>query len=77
MSAPRKRYAILCVDDEKIVLDSLKQQLKRNFGAKYLYEFAQDANEALGVIDELADEEIRMILRPFIFHGIELSLRDL
>lgn len=53
---------ILCVDDERIVLDSLKTQLERSFGNAYLYEVAEDAEEALEVIQEFEDEKIPVIL---------------
>lgn len=53
---------ILCVDDEKIVLQSLKAQLKAAFGDAYLYELAEDANEALELINELKNEEMNIIL---------------
>ena len=53
---------ILCVDDEKVVLKSLKTQLKEAFGEAYLYELAEDADEALELIHELSDDEDRIIL---------------
>ncbi len=54
--------AILCVDDEKIVLHSLRTQLMEAFGNAYLYEAAEDADEALEVINELSEEDINVIL---------------
>ncbi len=53
---------ILCVDDEKVVLDSLKRQLKQAFGNDYQYEVAENADEALELIDELTQENIGIIL---------------
>jgi CheY-like chemotaxis protein len=53
---------ILCVDDEKTVLQSLRTQLMRAFEDVYAYEVAEDANEALEVIDELTDEGTNIIL---------------
>lgn len=53
---------ILCVDDELVVLDSLKIQLKNAFHDAYFYETAEDANEALEIIDELEDDEIPLIV---------------
>ena len=53
---------ILCVDDEKIILDSLKRQLRENFGKTYGYEFAENAEEALEVIEELLEEEQQEII---------------
>lgn len=54
--------AILCVDDEKNVLDSLKAQLKSAFGNSYRYEVAEDASEALELIYELTEEKITIII---------------
>ena len=53
---------ILCVDDEKVVLKSLKTQLKSAFGNAYVYEMAESAADALELIDELNDNEISLIL---------------
>jgi CheY-like chemotaxis protein len=41
------RKAMLFVDDEKIILQSLKNQIKKHFGNRYLYEFAESGEEAL------------------------------
>lgn len=57
-----KKETILCVDDEKIILDSLKSQLRRNFGNQFSYEFAMSANEALELIEELDADEIKIII---------------
>lgn len=56
------RSAILCVDDEALILDSLKEQLLRRFGNRYLYETASDAAEAWEVIDELCSEGIDLLV---------------
>lgn len=55
---------IICVDDEKIVLDSLNSQLTRNFGAKYNYEFAESAEEALEIIDDITvnDKDVIVVV---------------
>ncbi len=57
---PKK--TILCLDDEKTILVSLKGQLKRNFGSELNYEFAESPEEALELIDELIDEGTRIVL---------------
>lgn len=54
--------AILCVDDELIVLDSLKEQLKRSFGNNYYIEVAESGEEALLVIEELQRDGIEIAL---------------
>ena len=53
---------ILCVDDEKVILDSLKTQLKEAFGDTYQYEIAEDAKDALELIDELSEDNLSIIL---------------
>ena len=45
--------AILMVDDEKTILDSLKGQLRTLFGRRFSYETAEDATEAWEVLEEL------------------------
>jgi CheY-like chemotaxis protein len=53
---------ILCVDDERMVLHSLRTQLAEAFGDAYIYEGAEDAEEALDVISEIYDEESQVVL---------------
>ncbi|MEM8676773.1 MAG: response regulator [Cyanobacteria bacterium P01_G01_bin.67] len=53
--------AIICVDDEVIILNSLKKQLKRAFGDRFIYEVAENAAEAWEIIEELNEEGIEMI----------------
>ncbi|HMW38986.1 MAG: response regulator [Saprospiraceae bacterium] len=57
----KKILNIVCVDDEKIVLDSLNSQLSRNFGSNFNYEFAESAEEALEIIDQLRSEDPELI----------------
>jgi CheY-like chemotaxis protein len=54
--------AILCVDDEDIILDSLHEQLEKYFGAGYLYETAENAEEGLEIIEELRKDEIKILI---------------
>lgn len=49
-----KKPVILCVDDEQFVLNALNKQLQSKFGDRYEYEFAESAEEAITVIDDLA-----------------------
>ena len=53
---------IMCVDDEKVVLKSLKAQLKSAFGNTYVYELAENPADALELIDELNDGDRAIIL---------------
>lgn len=53
---------ILCVDDEEVILNSLKIQLKNELGDTYLYEVAESADEALELIEELEKEAIKILV---------------
>lgn len=57
-----KNIAILTVDDEKIILDSIRSQLERNFGQNYFLEFAETAEEALDIVDDLIKTDISILL---------------
>lgn len=65
--------AILCVDDEVVILESLKEQLKRQFGDRYIYEVAESAAEAWEVIEELREDEIEImiIVSDWLMPGIK------
>jgi DNA-binding NtrC family response regulator len=54
--------AVLCVDDEAPILRVLKEQLNRCFGNRYIYEVAQNAEEAWTVIDELEEDGINILI---------------
>ncbi len=56
------KSVILCVDDEKIVLDSIKKQLKDYYKTRFTYETAENAEEALELIDEIKEEGTDMII---------------
>ncbi|MEO1591707.1 MAG: response regulator [Cyanobacteria bacterium J06632_22] len=53
---------ILCVDDEVSILDSLKEQLKRQFGTQFFYEVATSADEALEVLEELEEDPVEILI---------------
>lgn len=56
--------AIICVDDEVVVLESLIEQLKRNLSGLDIFEIeaAESAEEALDVLAELEAENIKVAL---------------
>jgi CheY-like chemotaxis protein len=56
------KKAIICIDDEKTILSSLKGQLKRNFGKEYVYEFSEVPEEALELIDELVSDGTKVLI---------------
>ena len=65
--------AILFVDDEKTILDSLKAQVKNMFGKKYVYEMAESADEAWEIILELEKSgvETLVIVSDWLMPGIK------
>jgi len=64
---------ILCVDDEKIILTSLKEQLRRRFHREYTVEIVESGEEALEVVDELLDDHIDLpiVISDHIMPGIK------
>jgi DNA-binding NtrC family response regulator len=56
------KLAILCVDDEAIILNSLVRQLQTAFDDDYLYETAENADEALEIIEELQAEGTALLV---------------
>ncbi|SFF13209.1 response regulator [Thermoflexibacter ruber] len=56
------KKAILCIDDERIVLESLKGQLRKNFGSEYQYEFAESADEGFEIIEELVAHGTQILI---------------
>ena len=54
--------AIVCVDDENIILESLGEQIENIFGDDFLYESAENADEGMEVIDELYKEDIDVLV---------------
>lgn len=62
MNLKNEPNAILCVDDEPIILISLVQELKRKLGHQFIFETAQDATEALEVIDDLVSKGTKIVL---------------
>ncbi len=67
------RKVILCVDDEKIVLESLRSELEGHFGDEYDLEFAESGGEALEVIAELIDEQdqLALIITDYLMPGLK------
>ncbi len=64
---------ILCVDDESMVLTSLKAQLREKYGAQYLMETADNALEAMEVIEELAEDghQILVVVSDWLMPGMK------
>jgi signal transduction histidine kinase len=68
-----KKQVILCVDDEMLVLTSLRDQLMRNFGSLYRIELAESGEEALEVMEEIEKDgyEMAIIITDQIMPGIK------
>jgi CheY-like chemotaxis protein len=64
---------ILCVDDEAVILDSLKKQLKNAFDEAYYYEVAESADEALEIIEDFQSDytDIIVIVSDWLMPGIK------
>jgi len=65
--------AILCVDDETLILDSFTEQLKRNLGSDCEIEEAQSGEEALEIIEEMQADglEIALIVSDQLMPGMK------
>jgi serine phosphatase RsbU (regulator of sigma subunit) len=70
--AMSKKPTILCVDDEKIVLVALKQQLKTQF-QDFNIEIAESAEDALEILQELEDDggNIPLVVSDQIMPGLK------
>ncbi|WP_432666122.1 diguanylate cyclase [Wukongibacter baidiensis] len=55
-----EKPVILCVDDEKMVLDSLERQLGRELEQHYILEFAESGVEGLEIIEEYLEQNHRI-----------------
>jgi serine phosphatase RsbU (regulator of sigma subunit)/CheY-like chemotaxis protein len=53
MAQKLKKTWILCVDDEKIVADSIEDQIRNHFGLRLDVELAQGGEEALEILQEM------------------------
>ena len=53
-----KKPVILCVDDENIVLDTMKEQLKRPFGKEFKIQTLESGDEALEVFKDLLAKKV-------------------
>ena len=64
---------ILCVDDDKTILMSLKAQLKYHLGDNFNYEVAESAEEAWEVMNELfaQGERIAVIISDWIMPNVK------
>lgn len=68
-----KKRAILCIDDEPMILDSLKEQIEKNFGENLIYETAENADEANEVLKELRSNgvDVLVIVSDWLMPGMK------
>jgi class 3 adenylate cyclase/DNA-binding NarL/FixJ family response regulator len=52
------KKVIICVDDEKVVVESLKEQIRSHFLDEYQIETAQSGEEALEILDQLIESNV-------------------
>ena len=62
------KLVIICVDDELILLESIRDELRDAFGQDYLIEIAESGEMALELIHELLQEgyEIPIVISDYI-----------
>jgi len=67
------KVAIVCVDDEPTILDSLEIELHKSVGDEYLIEMADNGEEALEVCEELLaqDHEIALVISDCIMPNMK------
>ncbi|GAB5543378.1 MAG: hypothetical protein SangKO_031380 [Sandaracinaceae bacterium] len=67
------RPVILCVDDERTVLTSLKEEILRRFGRDVIIELAESGEDALEVVTELVDngDDLAVVVSDHIMPGMK------
>lgn len=73
MGKPAQQLAIVIVDDELIILMSLKAELKAHYGDAFVYENARSAEEGLKVVAALRERGVRIaaILSDWLMPGMK------
>lgn len=68
-----KKSVILCIDDERLVLDSLKTELKEQFGDDHIIELAESPEDAIEMFQELIDDgyEMPLVISDYIMPNIK------
>ena len=68
-----EKGVLLCVDDEVIVLTALKDQLRRAFGSDFVIDVAESAEEALELLEELAEQghKVLVIVSDWLMPGMK------
>ena len=58
----KAKPAIVCVDDEAIILMALENELRNHFRENFIYAKALNADSALEIIKQLEDEGTKVVL---------------
>jgi len=68
-----KKQAVICVDDERLVLTSLTRELHRMLDASYLIETSEDGEDALEMFQELLAEgyDIPLVISDYIMPSMK------
>ncbi|NEP85133.1 MAG: response regulator, partial [Okeania sp. SIO3B3] len=53
---------IVCVDDELLILESIKYELKKVLDKSINIELAESANEAFDLIDDLVEDQQKILI---------------
>lgn len=73
MNNMKTSKVILCIDDEKIILESLKSQLMGKIKGDFIFEFAESAEEGMELIQSLAQDgyEIYAVVCDWLMPGMK------
>jgi len=68
-----KKPVILCVDDERTILNSLKKELRNILKESYLIELAEGSEDALELLSELLEEgyELPLVISDYIMPDLK------
>lgn len=68
-----KKPVILCIDDQQIILESLKIDLKKALGEGYVIETAESSEDALELLAELLEDEqeIPLVISDYLMPNIK------
>ena len=68
-----EKKTILCVDDEKVILSSLKSQLRSALGASFNIEAADSPSEGLEIVEDYSNEGggIHIIVTDWLMPGMK------
>lgn len=69
----KQQGILLCVDDEQIILHSLRDQLRAAYGKQHVIEIAESAEEGLEILDELSEYGLQplVIISDWLMPGMK------